>query len=264
MNRRVLGLLLFVQILFFCPSCIDTKKLTYFNDVNETVLASNYEDNVEHKIQNNELLSIHITSPTPEETAYKIFNTTNNYEITGTTAAGSRAGYSGYLVNSEGNIEIPLLGPIKATGLTKTKLKEYIIQKITEKKLLIDPIVDIRFMNYEVTIIGEVARPTVITVPNEKISLIKALGVAGDITVYGKKENVMLIRESEGKKIVKRIDLNSSKFLQSAYYYLQPNDVVYVEANKNKEASVNRSRNIIPIVLSSFSIVLIVLNRVIK
>ena len=88
------------------------------------------------------------------------------------------------------------------------------------------------------------------------------MGVAGDITVFGRKDNLMLIRESEGKKIVKRIDLSSSKFLQSPYYYLQPNDVVYIEPNKNKEASVSRNRMLLPSILSAVSVMVIVLDRI--
>jgi polysaccharide biosynthesis/export protein len=260
MYRSVVFLLLFIQITVIGTSCYDTKKTTYFNDINETVLTSNNEDNAEHIIQKNDQLSIHITSLNEE--ASKIYNTTNTFISTTSTAAGTRTESSGYLVNSDGHIQMPMLGNIKAEGLTKKKLGEYIAKILTDKKLLLEPIVDIRYLNYEVTIIGEVAHPTVITVPNEKISLIKALGVAGDITAFGKKNNVMLIRESGGNKIVKRLDLNSSTFLQSPYYYLQPNDVVYVEPNKNKEASISRNRMILPSILSGISVLVIVLDRI--
>ena len=100
--------------------------------------------------------------------------------------------------------------------------------------------------------------------PNEKISLLKALGIAGDITIYGQKENVLLIREIEGKRKVKRIDLNSKTFLSSPYYYLQPNDVVYVEPNKRKVLNANRNQQILPALLTSLSIIAVVLTRVIK
>jgi len=129
---------------------------------------------------------------------------------------------------------------------------------------LIDPVVTIRHLNYEVTVIGEVDKPTVINVPNEKISLLKALGIAGDITIYGKKENVLLIREVEGKRIIIRIDLNSKDFLSSPYYYLQPNDVVYVEANERKVKNANRNQQILPAILSSLSIVAVVISALIR
>jgi polysaccharide biosynthesis/export protein len=111
-------------------------------------------------------------------------------------------------------------------------------------------------------VLGEVAKPSVLSVPSEKISLIKALGLAGDITAYGRKDNVMLIRESDGKKVVTRVNLNSSTFLQSPYYYLQPNDVVYVETTSNRAASVDKTRLILPSILSSITLAVYVIDRI--
>ncbi|MEO7046304.1 MAG: SLBB domain-containing protein, partial [Ferruginibacter sp.] len=133
---------------------------------------------------------------------------------------------------------------------------------ILTKKLLIDPLVEIRFLNYEVTVLGEVAKPTVITVPSEKLSLLKALGLAGDLTIYGRRDNVLLIREENGEKKTRHIDLNSGSFFNSPYYYLQPNDVIYVQPNKAKVASVGRTQQLLPILLSSLSIIVVVLDRV--
>jgi polysaccharide export outer membrane protein len=161
-------------------------------------------------------------------------------------------------------VQLPILGNIKVAGLTTKMIKQNITSIILQKKLLTDPIVTIRHLNYEITVIGEVNKPAVITVPSEKISLIKALGLAGDITVYGKKDNVLLIREINGKRTVKRIDLNAADFLTSPNYYLQPNDVVYVETNKNKLASVSAVKQSLPIVLSSLSVLLIVLDRLVR
>jgi len=127
-----------------------------------------------------------------------------------------------------------------------------------------DPIVTIRHLNYEVTVIGEVGKPMVINVPNEKITMLKALGIAGDITVFGKKDNILLIREVEGKRKVKRIDLNSKAFLNSNYYYLQPNDIVYVEANKNKILNQNRNQQLLPTILSGLSIIAIVVTNLLR
>lgn len=265
MCKKIPGFLLFAAVIILCNACSNTKNMIYFKDlenVRETALTSNTQDNAEHKIENNELISIRITSPTTESSAYQIFNINNDYKNSAPTSSGGRMETTGYLVSSEGYIEIPLLGPIKVGGLTKTQVKDYVTKKILDKKLLIDPIVDVRFLNYEVTILGEVARPMVINVPTEKISLMKALSIAGDITAYGKRNNVMLIRESEGKKIITRLDLNSSTFLQSPYYYLQPNDVVYVETTKNRAASVDRTRLILPAILSTISVAILVIDRI--
>ena len=260
MNR--LFTLVFISLLVISStSCLETKNISYFNNAVDTTYAENIEDR-EIIIEPNDILSISIGSLNAEASA--VFNTSNNYVISASTASGSNTQMSGYLVNTDGTIQLPILGNIKAAGLSKKDLKEKITNIIIEKKLLIDPIVNIRHMNFEVTVIGEVGHPTVITVPSEKISMLKALGLAGDITIYGKKENVLLIRENNGKKKVSHVDLNSPKFLNSPYYYLKPNDVVYVEPNKNKIASVERGRQILPAILSGLSVIVIVVDRIIR
>jgi polysaccharide export outer membrane protein len=241
-------------------SCSTLQNATYFENASDTLLLTrNYDD--ESIIQKNDILSVYISSLNPEASA--VFNAPNTLATSTSTTTGSTSA-GGYLVNSDGNIQIPILGNIKAAGVTKKQLKADITNALLDKKLLLDPIVTIRHLNYEVTVIGEVGKPTVINVPNEKISLLKALGIAGDITVFGKKDNVLLIREVEGKRKVIRIDMNSKAFLSSSYYYLQPNDVVYVEANKNKVANFNRNPVLLPTILSSLSIVAIVVTNLLR
>ena len=261
MAKEILPLILFIQCFVCLLSCTNTLQSTYFNNAVDTTYTTRNIDN-DILIQKNDILSVAISSLSSEASA--IFNTTNNFVISSSTASGNNSQSAGYLVNSDGNIQLPLLGNIKAAGLTKKQLKNSITQTIIDKNMLIDPIVNIRHLNFEVTVLGEVGHPTVITVPNEKMSLLKALGLAGDISIYGKKDNVLLIRESEGKKKVKRINLNAESFLSSPYYYLQPNDVIYVEANKNKIASVERGRQLMPAIFSALSVVVIVLDRIIK
>ena len=243
-------------------SCVNTKKTTYFYNASDTTILSRAEDTSSPVIQKNDILSVFITSLNSEASA--IFNLNNNANSSVVTNAGNSANGSGYLVNSDGNIQLPILGNIKVDGQTTKQVKQHVSDILLAKKLLIDPIVTVHHLNYEVTVIGEVGKPTVINVPSEKISLLKALGLAGDITIFGKKDNVLLIREINGKRTVKRIDLISPEFLTSAYYYLQPNDVVYVEANKNKIANSSAVRQTLPIVLSGLSIVLLTLDRIIK
>ncbi len=261
MRRTLFYLCSSVLLLIAACSCVTTQKTAYFFDAQDTVLLSPRNEEMETLIQKNDILSISITSLNAEASA--VFNTPNTYSTVTATSTGSTSTTGGgYLVNPEGYIQLPILGSIKADGVTKKKLKEEITNMILDKKLLIDPIVTIRHLNYDVTVIGEVGKPTVITVPNERISLLKALGLAGDITVYGKKDNVLLIREVDGKRKVKRIDLNSKNFLTSPYYYLQPNDVVYVEPNKEKLINANRSQQqILPTILSGLSIIAIVVTQ---
>ena len=120
----------------------------------------------------------------------------------------------------------------------------------------------IRFLNFRITVLGEVKNPTVINVPNEKISLLEAIGLAGDLTIYAKRDNVLVIREENGNKIIKRIDLNSDELLSSPFYYLKSNDIVYVEPDKARVASAGRGQQWIPAVLSGLSVIVVIADRV--
>lgn len=261
MIRFSVSLLLLAQLCLFTSSCVSTRESTYFNNAVDTIYVQPGSDH-EMPIRKNDILSIAISSLNNEASA--IFNATNNFAISASSASGTQTQSSGYLVGQDGKIQLPIIGNIKAAELTKTQLKENITKLILDKKLLVDPIVNIRHLNFEVTVIGEVGNPSVITVPNERISLLKALGLAGDITIYGRKDNVLLIREEDGKKRVKHIDLNSRSFLTSPYYYLQANDLVYVEANKNKVASVGRMTPYLPAILSGISMIILVVDRVLQ
>lgn len=239
--------------LFILSSCGSTKKVAYFPEVEDGAIPTNITF-PESAIQKNDILSITVSSLNPEASA--IFNSPNS----GPAGAGAGAGAGaaiGYLVNTEGNIQFPVLGTIKAEGLTKNQLKDNIVKSLVDKKLLLDPIVTIRFANFRVTVLGEVNHPTVVTVPNEKISLLEALGLAGDLTIYGRRQNVMIIREETGQKIIKRIDLNSAEIFTSPYYYLQSNDIVYVEPTKAKVTSASQSSQLIPLVLSVLSLAIV-------
>ena len=135
---------------------------------------------------------------------------------------------------------------------------------LTDKKLLVDPIVSVRFQNFRVTVLGEVKNPAVIPVPSEKISLLEAIGLAGDLTVYAKRDNVLVIREENGEKITKRINLNSNELFTSPYYYVKSNDVIYVEPNKAKVASAGRSQTWLPIIFSALSFMTIIADRALR
>lgn len=257
MYRNYFNFFLLIIVILFGTSCVSTKQNTYFNDAKDITFNPNIEDTASPLIQKNDILNVSITSLNAEASA--IFNQadkSNGSTVTNASNAQGGTG-TGYLVNSDGFIQLPILGNIKVAGSTSKEIKNHITTILVEKKLLIDPIVTIRHLNYEVTVIGEVSRPAVINVPSEKISMLKAIGLAGDITIYGKKDNVLLIREMNGKRTVKRIDLNSVDFLSSPYYYLQPNDVVYVEANKDKVAISSASRQSLPLILSAISVLLL-------
>ncbi|MGC4100580.1 polysaccharide biosynthesis/export family protein [Ferruginibacter sp.] len=253
----------FLVCLLFCISCTPTNKIAYFQNAKDTTYRQSLKV-IDAPLQNNDFISISISSANAEASA--AFNPISNAagEKTGAGAVKGGFQYVGYLINSDGKIELPILGYIQAAGLTKKQLKENITNTLLKRQLLIDPIVDIKFLNFEVTIMGEVAGPTVINVPSEKISLIKALAMAGDLTIYGRRDNVMLIREEDGVRKTTHINLTSADFLNSEYYYLRPNDIVYVEPNKNKVAQSGRGQQILPLVITSVSFLFLILDKVIK
>jgi polysaccharide biosynthesis/export protein len=248
MGTRFL-LFLSVLSLLFCASCTSTSKIAYFQNNLDTSFQQSF-GGVDAPIQYSDILSISITSKSKE--ASLDFNKSD------------LSASKGYFVNTNGNVQLPTLGYVPAVGFTKKQLEQNIANLITTKKLLLDPIVEIRHLNFEVTVLGEVGHPLVINVPNEQISLVKALGMAGDLTIYGKRDNVLLIREENGVRRTRRIDLTSSNFLNSEYYYLKPNDVVYVEPNKARIAVSGRSQQILPVVITSVSFLFLILDRIIK
>jgi polysaccharide biosynthesis/export protein len=247
--------LLFLSFLPVLISCVDTKKAVLFNELNETSIASRIED-IEPVIQKNDLLSISVSSLNPEATL--IFNNPNINTTLATTVTANTNYASGYLVNQDGYIQFPVLGNIKAAGLSKKQLKDNISKGLIEGKLLLDPIVNIRYLNYKVTVLGEVQRPSVLPIPNEKITLLEAIGLAGDLTLYARRDNILIIREIEGAKTFQRINLNTNEIFTSPYYYLKSNDIVYVEPNKNKLSSTSKAYLWIPIMLSAISAAVVI------
>jgi polysaccharide export outer membrane protein len=244
-------------IILILTACVNTKKATYFNNIKE----ADYADvEVEAAIQKNDLLSIIVTSLNPEAT--EVFNKPNQSVIASTSGTGVTSVTTGYLVDQQGNIVFPILGSVKAESISLKQLADTLQTQLTRNKLLTDPIVNVRIMNFKVTVLGEVSRPSVVAVPNGKISLLEAIGMAGDLTVYAERNNVLLIRVENGKKMVRRINLNSPEFIsKSPYYYLKTNDVVYVETNKSKIGSTSTLRQTLPAILSGLSFAAIIIDR---
>jgi len=147
----------------------------------------------------------------------------------------------GYMVATDGTIELPLIGKIEIEGKTTAQAKELI--RIRATKFYKDPIVNIRFANFTVMMLGEVGQPGPLTVTNEKMSIVDAISLSSDLTIQGKRDNIMLIREENGKKVFVRFDMNSTDIFKSPYYYLKSGDVVYVEPNKVKKRNATADRS---------------------
>lgn len=232
------------------------KKVVYMSGINDMEI-NNSIDNLEPVIQKSDLLSITVSSP--NAIASQPFNTTVTVSTQSIGYTSTQA--SGYLVDQDGFIDMPMLGRIKAAGLTKQGLKESITKLLTDSKYLLYPVVSVRYLNFKVTVLGEVARPMVINVPDEKINILEALGFAGDMTIYARRDNVTLVREEQGKRIVKRLDLNSEKLLSSPFYYLRSNDIIYVEPNKAKVSAASNTRTWLPAILSGLSLAAVIIDR---
>jgi polysaccharide export outer membrane protein len=168
----------------------------------------------------------------------------------------------GYLVDNEGNINFPSLGKVHLGGLTKNAAIDSLQKWITAGGV-VDPTVNIRFLNYRITVLGEVNRPGTYTVDNEKVTILEALGLAGDLTIYGKRNNVLIYREAEGQTRFQRLDLTSPRLFESNYFYLQQNDLVYVQPNKARASNSIYNQNI-SIGMSLLSILVSVISILVR
>lgn len=254
-------LYLFLTVLL-SQACVVSKKSVYFNDLSDSVNVSSLVPASfrEPVIQPDDILSITIQTIDPATTA--AVNQVSAMPAVGASSASptGQQVITGFLVDKDGNVAMPMLGNIKILGLTTYQARQ-VIQDIASKYFK-EPTVQVRFANYKITVIGEVARPATYTVPNEKVTLLDAIGLAGDLTIYGKRENVLLIRDSGAQKEFVRFDLNSSETFKSPYFYLKQNDVIYVEPGKGKVAANNAARTqTLAIIGSLLSVIIVALSR---
>jgi len=209
-------------------------------------------------IQPDDILQVSIQTLDPNATALLNQQNTANWSVSATSPSGSTGAgvVAGYLVDKEGSVILPLIGKIVVKDKTTDQVRDAVRTKAAE--FYKDPVVNVRFANFKITVLGEVTRPASYVMPNEKITLLDAIGAAGDLTIYGRRENILLIRDNNGKKEFIRFNLNDSKIFSSPYFYLRQGDVVYVEPNKSKVASSGRGQQWIPAVLSGLSLVAVV------
>lgn len=222
-----------VLFAIFGTSCGDVTKIQYMQGEFDTAKISriNYQ---EPRIQKGDLLAITVFSGNQMASSY--YNQpVNSISASGTPGATSTS-VTGYLVDDQGNIRLYQLGTIKVEGLSKRELADLMNKSYLDKNLLTDPHVEIRFLNFKITLIGEFNRPGVYTIPTEKVSVLDAIGLAGDLTGYARKDNVLVIREVNGKREFAKLNLLGTDFFTSPYYYLQQNDMVVVDVTRNKAA----------------------------
>lgn len=236
-------------------SCISSRKLAYFNNIQRDSTSTIDVQKLETKIAISDILQINISTPNDVTTAILNSNTALN---------SGGGGISGYLVDQSGIIKLPLIGAVKAQGLTKIQLADTITRILLTSQIAKNPIVNVRILNFKITVLGEVSRPGVISVANERITLPEALASAGDLTTYGKRNNVLLIRELDGQRIVKRFSLNNSEIFEKDIYNLQNQDIIYIEPNNARAASSDRTTQLIPYAFSTISLLLVLYVQFIK
>ena len=235
--------LFYFSLFVSASSCLSHKELVNFRSGEEKAptlktLLSKQEilNQADIKLQINDVLAIIIASP--DGVLANPYNIVQGQAGVQAIAPNSP---STYLINSEGIIDLPTIGTIKAAGLTVKELRVEILKRVSEN--IVAPSVNARLINFKVSVMGEVGSPSMFTVENERITLLEALIKAGDLTPYSDRRHIMVIREKDGIRDVGEVDLKDTKFFTSPYYYLQQNDVIYVEPTKSKIAQIQQPIN---------------------
>jgi len=265
MNKKynVIKGLSYLTILFITTltsSCVSNKKIAYFQDIQSVNQAKleNAAAFTEPTIQPDDILSINIFTLNPQSGAI-INQAASTPTLGGNTNTSLATQSTGFLVDKNGEIELSLVGKLKVAGLTTYQARELIREKSSE--VYKQPNVQLRFANFKVSILGEVNAPSAYTLPNEKVSILDALSLAGDLTIYGKRDNVLIVRDNDGKKEFARLDLNSSNIFNSPFYYLKQNDVIYVEPNKRKVSASNSAQiQTIGVIASVISVIVLAIS----
>lgn len=240
-------------LILFLFGCGPSRDLVYLSNLTPSDLNQNkvIDNVVIPTIQPDDLLSITVNSLSVESNM--LFNQgvlgTLGSDISGNESANSNK-IDGYLVDKDGNINFPVLGKVHLSGLTKDAATDT-IQNILNEKYIKNPTVNIRFLNFKITLIGEVKMPGTVTIPTEKINIFEALSLGGDLTVVGKRENVLIIREKNGRRTLIRVNLNDKNLINSPNYFLQQNDIVYVEPDSYKAATASLRRTNLQFALSA-------------
>ena len=239
-------------------SCATVKDIAYF----QNKVVDHPEKIDKHAgivIQPKDQLSIVVSSRNPELAA--MFNLTSVQYQAGAeiTSTGGGQRILGYVVDNDGNIDFPVLGVLEVAGLTRWELSELIKKQLLAKQYLTDAVVTVEFMNFKISVLGEVASPGTYNIQGDKVTVLQAISMARDLTIYGERNNVSIIRERNGERTIYEIDLTNVDLFQSPAYYLQQNDIVYVQPNKYKKRQStvdNKTQWITSLAFSGGSIVL--------
>jgi polysaccharide biosynthesis/export protein len=268
MSRNII-LLSIAVILMGLHSCRSINEVAYFQPKdsitnNKKATNKNFEiDSMKLKvpifeavIQSNDILSIYVSSLSPEASSF--FNTISSTEKQNSSTNNSTKPNVGYLVNVEGMIEMPLIGKVKVGGLTTRIAHDTIVSRL--EQFLQNPSVRINIENFRVTILGEVKVPGLYTINNEKLNISEALGLAGDLTIYGDRKEVLLIREENGNKTYNYIDLTRRDIFHSPLYNLHSNDVLYIKPVRGRVSQSDNAVILAPLLISTMTLVIVLLD----
>ena len=242
-DMRISTFLLPLVIAIMLSSCASTERITYFQDVRPGEQITQGITPVTVKVQPEDKISIIVNSKDP--LLADLFNLPIVSRQLGTKNSGSGSssqGISGYTVRQDGTIDFPVLGSVYVAGMTREEIAAHIKSELISQNLIKDPVVTVEFMNLTVSVLGEVANPGRYSIDKDYITLLEALSMAGDMTIFGKRDKVLVLREVEGQQRVYGVDLRSAEQLyNSPVYYLQQDDVVYVEPNsmRARQSTVN-------------------------
>ncbi|HER41278.1 MAG TPA: sugar transporter [Salinimicrobium catena] len=245
----VLGLLIF-------SSCSTRKEIVYFQGI-EDIQSFDSLRKFEPRIEVNDVLSINVSSMNDEVVEPFRMDMGGQSGNRSGSSGNSSASMYGYLVDTDGNIQFPVLGEIKVINQTRGQLEEYLTRELRE--YVTDAVVRVRIVNFKITVMGETGS-SVIDVPDERISIPQAIAMAGDITYDGKRDNILVIRNHNGKLSYGRVDLTSADIFKNPFYYLKQNDIVYVEPTYRKVKSagfITSWQGLVSIATTAFSLIVL-------
>lgn len=223
-------ILLMAMLALALASCNTSKKIVYFQDiqVNRPEAITEARDIT---VQPKDQISILVSSKDPQLAA--LFNLPRvQYRVGDNNMQNTNGDVSGYTLDTEGYIDFPVLGRLYVAGMTKSEIASYIKKRLMDENLINDPVVTVEFMNLYYSILGEVNNPGKYMITKDQITLLEALSMAGDLTIYGKRDAVFVVREEDGQRVTHWVDLRTQDLFHSPVYYLKQNDVIYVQPNK--------------------------------
>ncbi|MBS1530397.1 MAG: polysaccharide biosynthesis/export family protein [Bacteroidetes bacterium] len=249
-----------IAMLLFA-SCDSYRQVPYFQDLDRSsVIQQDIKNYTPYTIQPNDILGIYVSDAVNPDAAQPFnFSLNRTNGLNGDNSPTNPI--VGTLVDARGYIQVPLVGPMKVAGYTIVDLKDQLQKSLT--KYLKSPIVNVRILNFRISVMGDVLKPDVYTFQVDDVTIPQALAAAGDLNITAKRTSVLLIREVEGKRVFVPIDLTSKKLFESPYYYLKSNDVLYVDPDKTKFATVSRDYRNLTIGVAAISALALVATVVI-